>query len=165
MPKTGDVVRYVLGDREYNAIVLFAHVGQPAFLGKNREPLLHVGFIAPERESDVQKSKPGYIPQFFIEYDVVHESQEFSDEYKRNNGLLSPAQIASHRGAGEWKDVEVAKPSALAFVKEYVTPAPPPAIPESPFLPSAADLDAVEHEQQAADETIAPQGDADPPVN
>lgn len=105
MVKVGDIVIYSLQGRSHNAIVLALNSGQVNHLGANGEPLLHLLFIAPERESEVSKTKIGYIPSSFIEYDVVHHSQEFSEQYKKDNGLQSPAQIASARGQGEWREV------------------------------------------------------------
>lgn len=107
MPKVGDVVLYSLQGRTHNAIVLGLNLGQPDHLGANGEPLLHLLFIAPERESEVSKTKIGYVPSSFIEYDVVHSSQEFSEQYKKNNGLSSPAQIAAARGQGEWREIAI----------------------------------------------------------
>jgi hypothetical protein len=101
--KPGDVVLYSVQDKTYNALVLHVHTGQPELLGKNGEPLLHLAFLAPDRESAIERKKFGYIPQVFTEYDVVHHSQEFSDEYKQKNGIASPAQLAAARGQGEWK--------------------------------------------------------------
>jgi hypothetical protein len=60
----------------------------------------------------------GRIPNVFIEHDVVHASHEFSDEFLGKHNLTkesaTPAQIAAHRGHGEWKEVELLE----------VTPAP-----------------------------------------
>ncbi len=104
MPKVGDVVLYSVQGKTYNALVLLAHINQPDHLGENGEPLLHLAFIAPERESEATKARAGYLPQLFIEYDVHHASHEFTEEYKRANGLIYPSQIASQRGSGEWKE-------------------------------------------------------------
>jgi hypothetical protein len=104
MPKVGDVVRYSIQGKSYNALVLHAHSGQVDSLGEDDEPLVHLAFVAPERESVSARAKLGYIPQLFIEYDVVHASHEFSDQFKRENNLQTPAQIATKRGAGEWED-------------------------------------------------------------
>lgn len=118
MPNVGDVVLYVAGGKSYNAIVLASRNGEVSHEGADSEPLLDLAFIAPERESKATQERPGYKPQVFIEYDVVHASHEFSEEYKREKGLLTVAQIASHRGAGEW--VENA-PASDAVIDEAVS--------------------------------------------
>lgn len=137
MVKAGDIVQYEVHGKTKLALVLFAHIGQVNHLGKDGEPLLHLGFLAPERESERVRTNPGYIPEIFIEYDVHHASHEFSEEYKRKNFISTPAQIASKRGTGEWREVAVLLPEAE---------------PE-PSEPSAEDLDAVSAEQEAAEAT------------
>lgn len=99
----GDVVLYSCAGQEHKAIVLHAHSGQVSHLGANGEPLLHLAFIAPERESTIERAKYGYIPRVFTEFDVVHHSHAFTEQFKKDNGLLTPAQIAAVRGQGEWR--------------------------------------------------------------
>jgi hypothetical protein len=105
-PEVGDVVSYSVHGKTYNALVLHAHAGQVDYLGKDGQPLVHLAFLAPDRESPIARSRPGYIPQVFVEYDVVHASHEFSDEFKRANALQTEAQIATKRGMGEWKEID-----------------------------------------------------------
>lgn len=125
MVKVGDIVIYSLQGKTHNAIVLALNSGQVNHLGANGEPLLHLLFIAPERESEVSKTKIGYIPSSFIEYDVVHHSQEFSEQYKKDNGLVSPAQIAAARGQGEWREIVLREVTWVDLPKtgDYVPPA------------------------------------------
>lgn len=119
--KAGDIVLYSIAGNTHKAIVLHAHSGQPQLLGKNGEPLLHLAFIAPERESAVQRAKFSYIPQVFTEFDVAHCSQEFSEEYRRANGLNSPALLAQARGQGEWSELPAAEPDEVALAEQKVS--------------------------------------------
>lgn len=113
MVKAGDIVQYSIHGKEKLAMVLFAHTGNANHLGALGEPLLHLAFIAPERESERVRTNPGYVPEIFIEYDVHHVSHEFSEEYKRQHGISTPAQIASRRvSAGFWQEVAVLLPEA-----------------------------------------------------
>lgn len=108
MVKAGDIVHYEVNGNKKLALVLFSHVGNRNHLGANGEPLLHLAFLAPERESERVRSNPGYIPEIFIEYDVHHISHEFSEEYKREHHAFTPAQIASRRGtSGMWQEAAV----------------------------------------------------------
>lgn len=110
--KRGDVVVLNMQGRALNAIVLALRSGEVEHLGSNDEPLLSVAFSDPARETGLSKDKEtgelvypfGRIPQIFIEHDVVHESHEFSDDFKKEKGLRSEAQIASLRGHGEWRE-------------------------------------------------------------
>jgi hypothetical protein len=110
--KRGDVVVLNMQGRALNAIVLALRSGEVEHLGSNDEPLLSVAFSDPARETGLSKDKDtgelvypfGRIPQIFIEHDVVHESHEFSDDFKKEKGLRSEAQIASLRGHGEWRE-------------------------------------------------------------
>ena len=74
MPKIGDVVLYSFQEKTYNALVLAENLNQPDLLGTHGEPMLHLSFLAPDRESGTVKSKFTYIPQVFTEYDVPHAS-------------------------------------------------------------------------------------------
>lgn len=107
MPKVGDIVLYSAQGITHPAIVLFAHVNEAEHLGENSEPLLHLAFIAPERESEKVRTSSGYLPLVVTEYDVHHASHEFSDEYRNKHGLITEAQIANHRGQGEWVEAVV----------------------------------------------------------
>lgn len=107
MPKVGDIVLYSAQGITHPAIVLFAHVNEAEHLGENSEPLLHLAFIAPERESEKVRTSSGYLPIVVTEYDVHHASHEFSDEYRNKHGLITEAQIANHRGQGEWVEADV----------------------------------------------------------
>lgn len=115
-PKADDVVLYTCGDFSHPAIVLSARFGETTHLGSDGEPLLHLAFIAPERESPTTKfanaAKPelgykaGYIPSIHMEYDVVHDSHEFDAVARKKLGLTAnstPAEIAARRGQGSWK--------------------------------------------------------------
>lgn len=111
MPNAGDVVLYSAYGRVVNAIVLDNGNTEEQHQGKNGEPSLTLAFIDPEREQGggVPKigplaQRPGYFPTVFTEHDVVHHTQEFTEEYKRLKGLITPAQVASARGQGEWME-------------------------------------------------------------
>jgi hypothetical protein len=112
--KVGDAVLYHIQDKTYKALVLFAHTGQVDHLGEDDEPLVHLAFVAPERESASARAKLGYIPQVFIEYDVHHVSHEFTEQYKREHGLLTAAQITTARGNGEWEESRDGSDAAFA---------------------------------------------------
>lgn len=102
MPKQGDVVLYSAFGRTLQAIVLDARLGEVSHHGKNNEPVLDLIFIDPARETAIEKKQIGWKPHVFTEYDVVHVSHEFSVEFKKLKGLLTPAQIMAARGQGEW---------------------------------------------------------------
>lgn len=109
--KRGDVVLYSAFGRSLNAIVLSTRSGEVSHLGAEDEPLISVAFLDPYRETGLSKDKEGNffypagrVPQVFIEHDVVHASHEFSEEFKRDKGISTPAQIASLRGHGEWSE-------------------------------------------------------------
>lgn len=140
MVKVGDVVRYSIQAKSYNAIVLFQHSGQPDHLGTDDEPLVHLAFIAPDRESAVAKSKPGYIPQVFVEYDVVHASHEFSEDYCVKHGLMSPAQIAQARGNGEWDELPADSRIAELEAENRKLLAALAATPEPPVSDDTSDI-------------------------
>lgn len=123
MVKAGDIVHYEVNGNKKLALVLFSHVGNRNHLGANGEPLLHLAFLAPERESERVRSNPGYVPEIFIEYDVHHISHEFSEEYKREHHAFTPAQIASRRGtSGMWQEAAVlmVEPPKPAPIEEPV---------------------------------------------
>lgn len=127
MVKVGDVVEFHVQGLKHNAIVLHLNTGLVDHLGANGEPMLHLAFIAPERESERAKKGFTYIPEVFTEYDVVHFSQSFSDEYRRLKGLTTPALLAQERGQGQWK--LSAAPGAKKPPQAEAAP-PPPSSPE-----------------------------------
>jgi hypothetical protein len=127
--KQGDVVLYTVNGVQRNALVLMSRDAEADHLGSAGEPTLHLAFLAPEREAG-QKGKAGYIPQVYIEFDVVHASHEFSDDFKLKQGLQTPAQVTAVRGSGEWTEVNP--------------------------LPSAEDLDAVVEEVKVKEATAKP---------
>jgi len=129
MPKVGDIVLYKSQDVIHAAIVLFAHSNEVDHLGKDGEPLLHLAFIAPERESEKVRSSTGYLPQIVTEFDVVHASHEFSDKFKNDHSIITPAHVANHRGQGEWTAAVVLEPETeetLAEVEAAAIPAEEP---------------------------------------
>lgn len=108
--KLGSVVLFSAFGRSVPAIVLALRSGELAHLGANDEPILTLALIDPLRETGLAKDKSGNpiypigrIPNVFIEHDVVHESHEFDEEFKKKHGD-SPAQIAAQRGHGEWTE-------------------------------------------------------------
>jgi hypothetical protein len=103
MVKAGDVVLYQSLGKTYNAIVLAARDNEPSHLGENGEPLLHLAFIAPQRDTEVARKRPGYIPEVQVVYDVVHASHEFSREWLREKKITTQSEIATQRGGGEWE--------------------------------------------------------------
>lgn len=127
MVKRGDVVILSLGGKEYNALVNAVNLFADSHAGANGEPTLHVSYVADDPiDNNTRKPKVmpiGYIPETTIVYDVVHESHEFSDDYKASHGLpitapehmtaAARAEIVNRRGAGEWREVNViAQPTA-----------------------------------------------------
>ena len=103
--KIGDVVRYAAFGRSVNALVMALHTGDLSHQGANGEPLLDLLYIDPVRESAISKKQIGWQPQTFVEYSVVHASHQFSDEYKREKGITTAAQLATQRGQGEWSEI------------------------------------------------------------
>jgi hypothetical protein len=116
-PKRGDVVKYSAYGRTVNAIVLAAQYGEVSHHGKKGEPLLDLVFIDPDRESAIEKKQIGWFPKVWTEHSVVHQSHEFSVDYKRTKGLGSPSQITAHRGAGEWTEIATEGPEFLAKLR------------------------------------------------
>jgi hypothetical protein len=104
MPKAGDVVLYSAFGRTLKAIVLDARLGEVSHHGANGEPVLDLIFIDPARETAIEKKQIGWKPHIYTEYDVVHISHEFSVEFRKLKGLMTPAQIATARGQGEWRE-------------------------------------------------------------
>lgn len=111
MLKQGDVVIYSRGGRSCNALVLSSRDGEVSHLGANGEPLLTLAFVkfpvpnlTPKRPNPVQAATTE--TEIEIERDVVHASHEFSAEFKRDKGLTTAAQIVTHRGHGEWREVD-----------------------------------------------------------
>jgi hypothetical protein len=104
MPKAGDVVLYSAFGRTLKAIVLDARLGEVSHHGANGEPVLDLIFIDPARETAIEKKQIGWKPHIYTEFDVVHISHEFSVEFRKLKGLMTPAQIATARGQGEWRE-------------------------------------------------------------
>ena len=99
MPKRGDVVLYIQGEKTYNALVLQEAAANDARLGKAGEPSLHLAVVL----DDLPRAKPrpiGELPEPTTIHDVVHFSQQFNVDYQREYG----PSFASHRGAGEWRE-------------------------------------------------------------
>lgn len=109
-PQRGDVVLYSEGGKVYNAIVLLSHLQNDAHKGQGGEPTLHLAVLFDEVRGKTQPI--GYIPQVTVVHDVVHASQVFSPRYRSDNGLLTAAQVAERRGAGEWREAAVSAPAA-----------------------------------------------------
>lgn len=113
-PKVGDVVTYTRQGRAVNALVINSRDGEVSHLGKNGEPLLTLAFVkfpapnAPHKRPTVLQAAVSE-PEIEIERDVVHVSHEFSAEFKKQKGISTEALIATHRGQGEWSEVEDAE--------------------------------------------------------
>lgn len=107
--KVGDVVIYSVLGRSVNALVLKIRTGEVSHEGANGEPLLTLAFVkqpepnAPHKRANVLQTAV-LDPEIQIERDVVHASHEFSRDFKREKGIQTEAQIAAHRGHGEWSD-------------------------------------------------------------
>lgn len=123
MPKRGDVVVYSSLGRSQNALVLSARFGEVSHQGKQGEPLLTLALIAepapnaPHKRPTVLQGDTS-VPEIQIEHDVVHASHEFSAEFKKDKGVTTAAQIASHRGHGEWTEVIIILPVAAEQLDE-----------------------------------------------
>jgi hypothetical protein len=108
-----EVVNYTAQGRTVKALVLKARDGEVSHLGKNGEPLLTLAIVkqpapnAPHKRPTPIQIETG-TPEVEIVHDVVHASHEFSAEFKEKKGVKTVAEIASHRGHGEWSEVEAA---------------------------------------------------------
>lgn len=106
-----EVVNYTSQGRTVKALVLSGREGEVSHLGKNGEPLLTLAFVkqpapnAPHKRPTVLQAALA-TPEMQFEHDVVHASHEFSSDFKRDKGIQTEAQIAAHRGHGEWSEVE-----------------------------------------------------------
>lgn len=139
--KVGDVVKFRSAGRVVNALVLAVRNGEVSHRGANDEPLLTLALVDPEREKRIapKKNLRVLLPettqaQVFIEYDVVHHSHEFDQEFLQKHGDSS-AQIAAQRGYGEW--LTFAEYELEAIVE---TPAQPE-VPEPPEVPAPEALE------------------------
>lgn len=140
--KRGDVVLLSWQQKTYNAIVLGLNSTNDSHLGANGEPALHLAVLFDEPLIN-GKPKPlpiGELPQVSYQYDVVHASHVFPDDFKELHG----AEAHKHRGAGEWSETVVLEkthydhleaihlasiqPPAL-FGGEPSEPEPPPTTP------------------------------------
>lgn len=100
--KRGDVVLLSWQQKTYNAIVLGLNSTNDSHLGANGEPALHLAVLFDEPLIN-GKPKPlpiGELPQVSYQYDVVHASHVFPDDFKELHG----AEAHKHRGAGEWSE-------------------------------------------------------------
>lgn len=110
-PKVGDVVLFSQLGRTVNALVLGVRSGEVSRLGKDGEPLLKLAFIkfpapnAPHKRPTPLQAELAE-QEIQIEHDVVHASHEFSSDFKRDKGVQTEAQIAAHRGHGEWTEAD-----------------------------------------------------------
>lgn len=106
-----EVVNYSVQGRVVKALVLTSRDGEVSHLGKNGEPLLTLAFKkfdvtnAPHKRPNVLQTAVA-TPEIQIEHDVVHASHAFSKQFKEDKGIQTAAQIAAHRGQGEWSEVE-----------------------------------------------------------
>ena len=124
--KQGDVVKLRILGREQNALVVSSRDGEVSHLGKQGEPLLTLAAIkqpapnAPhKRPTPIQASTVE--PEIEIHRDVVHASHEFSPEFKRDKGIKTDADAASYRGHGEWSELVVSDPAAVAAEVDSAT--------------------------------------------
>lgn len=124
--KAGDLVVYREGEREFNALVFHVHE-LPEHLGEDGEPLLHLVIVDenPPR-AGIDKEAPSAIPpaqRIRQAIDVVHESHEYSDEYKKKQGLpqgedeLSQMRAAAAAGPGRWSKVTERSPVMPSYLK------------------------------------------------
>jgi hypothetical protein len=118
MPKVGDIVLYRVQGKEYNALVFHARTGETSHLGAEGEPLLHLYFVAPDRDSTIVQNRLGYMPEIQKAIDVVHASHEFSEQYAKDHGLNSEAKLSQHRGEGEWEELSVVKAADIPYADE-----------------------------------------------
>jgi hypothetical protein len=121
--KVGDAVLYSAFGRVVLALVLAAREGEVSHLGQGGEPLLTLAFPkfpapnAPPHKHKTEFQAAVALPEIQIEHDVVHCSHEFSAEFKKDKGLTTPAQIASLRGHGEWREYESDASEAIAELR------------------------------------------------
>lgn len=132
-PKPGSIVVLKAYGRRVNALVLAARYGETSHLGSDGEPILTLAFVDPARETGLtpvrdKSGKPtgefnfpvNRNPQVFIETDIVHESHEFSDDFKKKHGLNSAARIADVRGHGEWTEYQGDASDTIGRLREKV---------------------------------------------
>jgi hypothetical protein len=119
-PWRGKVVYYYQGGKTYYGLVLASHVQNDSHQGSNGEPTFHLAVLFDDQKGKIQPI--GYIPQVTVVHDVVHASQAFSTQYKSDNGLVTAAQVAERRGAGEWREAVISPPP--------LTPKPTAPVPE-----------------------------------
>jgi hypothetical protein len=106
-----EVVNYTAQGRTVKALVLSARDGEVSHLGKSGEPLLTLAIKkqpapnAPHKRATPLQDATS-TPEIEIVHDVVHASHEFSKKFKEDKGIQTDAQIATHRGHGEWSEVE-----------------------------------------------------------
>jgi hypothetical protein len=114
-PSIPEVVNYTAQGRTVKALVLKARDGEASHLGRNGEPLLTLAIVkqpgpnAPHKRPNVLQTAVSE-PEIEILRDVVHASHTFSKEFREAKGLSTDAQIAAHRGVGEWIEVDAAAP-------------------------------------------------------
>jgi|HubBroStandDraft_4_1064222.scaffolds.fasta_scaffold03927_4 hypothetical protein len=107
-----EVVNYTAQGRTVKALVLSARDGEVSHLGKSGEPLLTLAIKkqpapnAPHKRATPLQDATS-TPEIEIVHDVVHASHEFSAEFKEKKGIKTVAEIATHRGHGEWSEVPV----------------------------------------------------------
>jgi hypothetical protein len=117
-PWRGKVVYYYQGGKTYNALVLLSHSQNDFHLGTNAEPTLHLAVLFDDVKGKTQPI--GYIPQVTVVHDVVHASQVFSAKYRADNGLVTAAQVAERRGAGEWREAAISPAVAKQVAGQVV---------------------------------------------
>ncbi len=119
-----EVVLFTDGRGTRPALVLSSRVGEVSHLGKGGEPLLTLAVKKlPAPNADHKKPTPiqvaTAVPEVEIFHDVVHASHEFSKEFKEKKGIRNDADVAAHRGHGEWREFPLA--AAAAGPEEAVT--------------------------------------------
>lgn len=117
--KPGDVVIYTVGNREFVALVIYAHSTVSTHLGEDDEPLLHLVYVDPDVKLPVGQA--GYKDFVRTEYDVVHQSHSFDADYIRQHG--------KDAGPGRWREEYENPPQAKA---------PEPPATDQPATPEAA---------------------------
>lgn len=102
-----EVVWYTDSRGARRALVLSSRAGEVSHLGRGGEPLLTLAvkkYPAPnlDRKKPTPIQQALAVPEIEVIHDVVHASHEFTQEFREAKGLRSSADVAAHRGAGEW---------------------------------------------------------------
>jgi len=117
MHNNGDVVTYTEGGKAYKAFVFGMNTSILSHLGKNGEPMLHLAVFDEDPKHLALRMQPR-VP-IRLEYDVVHNTQSFTEAYYKEHGKETAAQ---HKGNGVWSDTS---PQPAPSKAEAATPEKP----------------------------------------